>query len=113
MVRGQGWSSVGPRVEYEGLFIPGAFLSPGIPSVRRSSGVRSGTTLETVTAATETAMPKPSQRRGASLHDPTPDDLKRLLPYVAALELEVDRLRRHNRLVHQEARAALLQVQEL
>jgi signal transduction histidine kinase len=33
--------------------------------------------------------------------------LQRLLPYVADLELEVDRLRRHNRLVHQEVRAAL------
>jgi signal transduction histidine kinase len=34
-------------------------------------------------------------------------DLHRLLAYVADLELEVDRLRRHNRLLHQEARAAL------
>ncbi len=32
---------------------------------------------------------------------------QRLLPYVADLELEVDRLRRHNRLVHHEVRAAL------
>lgn len=33
--------------------------------------------------------------------------LQRLLPYVAELELEVDRLRRHNRLIHHEVRAAL------
>src|SRR5215468_7620630 len=45
-------------------------------------------------------------RRVLSLRDPTPADFRGLLPYVAALELEVDRLRRHNRLVHQETRAA-------
>jgi signal transduction histidine kinase len=47
------------------------------------------------------------------LRDRNPDDFQRLLPYVAALELEVDRLRRHNRLMHQEARAALAQVRRL
>jgi len=31
-------------------------------------------------------------------------DIRQLLPYVAALELEVDRLRRHHRLFHQEVR---------
>jgi signal transduction histidine kinase len=41
----------------------------------------------------------PAESAGANLH--------RLLPYVADLELEVDRLRRHNRLIHQEVRAAL------
>ena len=39
-------------------------------------------------------------------------DLRDLLPYVAALELEVDRLRRHNRLVHQEARGGLRRIRE-
>jgi hypothetical protein len=33
-----------------------------------------------------------------------------LLPYVADLELEVDRLRRHNHLLRQEARALLQQL---
>jgi signal transduction histidine kinase len=37
----------------------------------------------------------------------------RLLAYVADLELEVDRLRRHNRLVHQEVLAALDHVRDL
>jgi len=58
-------------------------------------------------------MSEPSPRRGPSPRDPTPTDFRRLLPYVAALELEVDRLRRHNRLVHQEARAALNQIRQL
>ncbi len=58
-------------------------------------------------------MSDPSSRRVPSLRDPTPADVRWLLPYVAALELEVDRLRRHNRLVHQEARAALGQVRQL
>jgi signal transduction histidine kinase len=58
-------------------------------------------------------MSDPSPRRVSSLRDPTPADVRRLLPYVAALELEVDRLRRHNRLVHQEARAVLGQVRQL
>ena len=56
-------------------------------------------------------MTDPSPR--SSLRDRTPDDFRDILPYVAALELEVDRLRRHNRLVHQEARAALAQVRQL
>jgi signal transduction histidine kinase len=43
---------------------------------------------------------------------PTSDD-HRLLAYVADLELEVDRLRRHNQHVHQEARAALDRLQRL
>ena len=38
---------------------------------------------------------------------------QRLLAYVADLELEVDRLRRHDRLVHQEVLAALDHVQDL
>jgi signal transduction histidine kinase len=38
-------------------------------------------------------------------------DDHRLLAYVADLEVEVDRLRRHNRHVHQEARAALDRIQ--
>src|SRR5262249_12916745 len=39
--------------------------------------------------------------------------LPRLLAYVADLELEVDRLRRHNHLVQQETRAALNRIQKL
>jgi len=58
-------------------------------------------------------MSDPSPRRVPPLRDRTPDDFRCLVPYVAALELEVDRLRRHNRLVHQEARAALAQVRRL
>ena len=58
-------------------------------------------------------MSDTSPRRVPPLRDRTPDDFRCLLPYVAALELEVDRLRRHNRLVHQEARAALAQVRRL
>jgi len=58
-------------------------------------------------------MSDPSPRRVPPSRDRTPDDFRRLVPYVAALELEVDRLRRHNRLVHQEARAALAQVRRL
>jgi signal transduction histidine kinase len=44
---------------------------------------------------------------------PRVTDDHRLLAYVADLELEVDRLRRHNRHVHQEARAALDRIQRL
>ena len=40
-------------------------------------------------------------------------NLSRLLAYVADLELEVDRLRRHNHLVAQEVRAALEHIQQL
>jgi signal transduction histidine kinase len=40
-------------------------------------------------------------------------DLPRLLTYVADLELEVDRLRQHNRLIYQAAQAALDQIQQL
>ena len=58
-------------------------------------------------------MSDPSPRRVPPLRDRTPDDFRRLVPYVAALELEVDRLRRHNRLMHQETRAALAQVRRL
>jgi signal transduction histidine kinase len=58
-------------------------------------------------------MSDPVPRRVPALRDATRDDFLRLLPYVAALELEVDRLRRHNRLVHQETRAALAQVRQL
>jgi signal transduction histidine kinase len=39
--------------------------------------------------------------------------LRRLLPYVAALELEVDRLRRHNQHVHHETLEALGRLDEL
>ncbi len=45
----------------------------------------------------------PAPRLGA----PLPDDFRRLLPYIAALELEVDRLRRHHHLFHQEVRGVL------
>jgi signal transduction histidine kinase len=38
--------------------------------------------------------------------------LPRLLAYVAELELEVDRLRRHQRLIHQEARSALARIRQ-
>jgi signal transduction histidine kinase len=40
-------------------------------------------------------------------------DLRRLLPYIADLELEVDRLRRQGRLVHHEIRGALEQIQKM
>ena len=40
-------------------------------------------------------------------------DQRRLLPYVANLELEVDRLQRHNRLVHRELRRGLDHIREL
>jgi signal transduction histidine kinase len=40
-------------------------------------------------------------------------DLPRLLSYVADLELEVDRLRQHNRLLYQASQAALDQIQQL
>jgi signal transduction histidine kinase len=45
--------------------------------------------------------------------DPAGINLQRLLPYVADLELEVDRLRRHNRLVHQEVRATLEHLRDI
>ena len=38
---------------------------------------------------------------------PKEPDLPRLLIYLADLELEVDRLRRHSQLVHREVRGAL------
>jgi hypothetical protein len=38
---------------------------------------------------------------------PTEAQLRRLLPYVVALELEVDRLRRHNQHVYHETLEAL------
>jgi signal transduction histidine kinase len=44
---------------------------------------------------------------------PAEDRLRRLLPYVAALELEVDRLRRHNQHVHHETLEALGRVGQL
>ena len=49
------------------------------------------------------------------LNGPRPADLdlRRLLAYVADLELEVDRLRRHGHRLHQEARAAVDQVRQL
>jgi signal transduction histidine kinase len=40
-------------------------------------------------------------------------EAQRLLPYVADLELEVDRLRRHGRVIRQEARALILQIRQL
>ena len=40
-------------------------------------------------------------------------DLPRLLIYIADLELEVDRLRRHGQLVHREVRGALSLIQQL
>jgi len=43
---------------------------------------------------------------------PAPNQ-QRLLPYVADLELEVDRLRRHNRLVQHEVRAALDHIRDI
>jgi signal transduction histidine kinase len=49
---------------------------------------------------------KPSQRTPRAAEP----GLHRLLAYVADLELEVDRLRRHNHLVQQEARAALRRI---
>jgi signal transduction histidine kinase len=52
-------------------------------------------------------MPAPSAERFRPAADAAGVNLQRLLPYVADLELEVDRLRRYNRLVHQEVRAAL------
>jgi signal transduction histidine kinase len=69
---------------------------------------------------------KPAERTDRRSQEPptvpgvTPDrpaprgiNLQRLLPYVADLELEVDRLRRHNRLLHQEERAALDHVRDI
>jgi signal transduction histidine kinase len=50
--------------------------------------------------------PRQSERAGTG-------DPQLLLAYVADLELEVDRLRRHNRLVHQEVRGALAHVRDL
>jgi hypothetical protein len=43
----------------------------------------------------------------------TGPNVQRLLAYVADLELEVDRLRRHKHLLHQEVRATLNQIQQL
>jgi len=44
---------------------------------------------------------------------PTAHELHRLLPYVADLELEVDRLRRQGQFVQQEVREALRQIRRL
>jgi hypothetical protein len=44
---------------------------------------------------------------------PTAHDAHRLLPYVADLELEVDRLRRQGQFVQQEVREALRQIRRL
>jgi signal transduction histidine kinase len=49
----------------------------------------------------------PSQRQ------PAEANLRRLLPYVADLELEVDRLRKQERFVREEARAALRRIRQL
>jgi signal transduction histidine kinase len=52
----------------------------------------------------------PHSPNGARPREP---DLQRLLAYVADLELEVDRLRRHSHRLHQETRAAVDQVRRL
>jgi signal transduction histidine kinase len=55
------------------------------------------------------SSPRPASRlASASL-----GDLRRLLPYIAALELEVDRLRRHNHLVQQEVWATVCKIRQL
>jgi signal transduction histidine kinase len=47
-------------------------------------------------------------------HDqPARAEAQRLLPYVADLELEVDRLRRHGRVIRQEAKALIRQIKHL
>ncbi len=53
-------------------------------------------------------MPHPPQGPG-----PTAHDVRRLLPYVADLELEVDRLLRQCQFVQQQAREALRQIRRL
>lgn len=53
-------------------------------------------------------MPRPPQGP-----NPTAPDFRRLLPYVADLELEVDRLRRQGQFVQQEVREALRQIRRL
>src|SRR4051794_36552030 len=55
-------------------------------------------------------MPGPSSRQPISQPEA---QLRHLLPYLANLELEVDRLRRHQHLVHQEARGATEQIRQL
>src|SRR5437588_834825 len=50
--------------------------------------------------------PRGAARAGAT-------NMQHLLAYVADLELEVDRLRRHHRLVHQEVRGALDHIRDL
>jgi signal transduction histidine kinase len=56
-------------------------------------------------------QPAADRRRRAA--DPAGANLQRLLAYVADLELEVDRLRRHNRLVYQEVWGALDHLRDL
>src|SRR5687768_3867648 len=51
-----------------------------------------------------------SRQRGHK--SPGEDKLRLLLPYVADLELEVDRLRRQGRFIAEEARAALKQIRQ-
>ena len=58
-------------------------------------------------------MSDPTPRTPPALGGTPIADLRGLLPYVAALELEVDRLRRHNRLVHQETLGALTRIREI
>lgn len=53
-------------------------------------------------------MPRPPQGP-----NPKGPDVHRLLPYVADLELEVDRLRRQGQFVQQEVREALRQIRRL
>jgi signal transduction histidine kinase len=55
----------------------------------------------------------PSERPGPVPNYPWGTNLRRLLPYIAGLELEVDRLRRHGRFVYQEMRGALEQIRAL
>jgi hypothetical protein len=52
------------------------------------------------------SFPNPGTYSSTNSAPPGPD-LRRLLPYVANPELEVDRLRRQNRLVPQEVRGTL------
>jgi signal transduction histidine kinase len=53
-------------------------------------------------------MPRPPQGPA-----PQAPDIRRLLPYVADLELEVDRLRRQGQFVQQEVRETLRQIRRL
>lgn len=54
-----------------------------------------------------------SDRPGFVPPNPWGTDLRRLLPYIAELELEVDRLRRHGRFVYQEVREALERIHKM